>query len=154
MFVHIHRGKGNKACPELFEGTGMCHYRKVPWIFCGVSGKHTEIRSWFSPLQEGDPIIPCSQTINQSPYPVSRLLSKKQMSLYSSIGFCSTSCPEDSSRCVTSVFSPPKNVRIWTMSKNLSEGGFPLKRTFGLEKARLIPKKKHSSCGAPNARRP
>jgi hypothetical protein len=30
---------------ERVTRTGMCHYRKVPWIFCGVSGKHTEIRS-------------------------------------------------------------------------------------------------------------
>jgi hypothetical protein len=59
----------------------------------------------------------------------------------------STSCPEDSSRCVISAFLPQRNVRIWTVSKNSSEDG-------SLEKARLSPKENISSCGAPNARCP
>ena len=53
MMVHVHRGKGAKACPELVEGIATCHFLMRPLACFGAIGSPTETPfSSFPPWEE------------------------------------------------------------------------------------------------------
>jgi len=71
--IHIHRGKGAKACPELAEGTAMSPYRSQHITCCADIGAATEtLRSFSRQSAEADRMdqlhkSPCLSKVYKAP---------------------------------------------------------------------------------------